>query len=235
MNTLDAREISNPTVPLVQILEMQHHFMRNYNYLVMDPASREAVIIDPAWQMEKVEQAVADTGAVLREVLVTHTHPDHIHLARSVAERFDCIIRMSREEFETSDFDSPRIRLIDGGWNVGSMIIEPILTPGHTPGCVCYRIGSNLFTGDVLFAEGCGMCPSTEAARTMYDSLDLLKRCIDSHTRIYPGHSYGYPPGQTMGFLLKNNMYLQFDDPDTFAAFRMRSGQKKMSKLFGFK
>ena len=113
------------------------------------------------------------------------------------------------------------------------MIIEPIFTPGHTPGCMCYLIGGNLFTGDVLFTEGCGMCSDLEAAHAMFASLQDLKTRIKPHTRIFPGHSYGEQPGQTLSQLLKDNIYLQFSNKESFAAFRLRSGQN-IAKMFSF-
>jgi hydroxyacylglutathione hydrolase len=118
-------------------------------------------------------------------------------------------------------------------WAVGQMLIEPIFTPGHTPGSTCYLIGENLFTGDVLFAEGCGMCPDTEAAHAMFASLEHLKTRLKPQTRIFPGHSYGKPPGQILSQLLRDNIYLQFSDKDSFAAFRLRSGQNE-AKMFSF-
>lgn len=220
--------------PDVLVLQMHYGMMKNYNYIVIDPGSRLAVVVDPAWQVEKIEQALRDAGATLCEVLITHSHPDHINLARQVSETYDCPIRMSMEEIAASRFDAPRLSAIEGTWRVGGLAIEPILTPGHTPGSVCYRIGDNLFSGDVLFAEGCGMCPDLDAAHAMYASLTDLKRRIAPHTRIYPGHSYGRAPGQTMAQLLKENLYLQFTNPNAFAAFRMRSGQS-MAKLLDFR
>jgi hydroxyacylglutathione hydrolase len=107
------------------------------------------------------------------------------------------------------------------------------LTPGHTPGCMCYLITDNLFTGDVLFAEGCGICPDIEAAHEMFASLENLKNRIGAQTRIYPGHSYGKSPGQPMGRLLKENVYLQFPTRESFAAFRLRGGQD-ITKMFNF-
>jgi hydroxyacylglutathione hydrolase len=113
------------------------------------------------------------------------------------------------------------------------MLIEPILTPGHTPGCTCYLIGNNLFSGDVLFAEGCGMCPDIQAAHAMFASLERLKAWLKPDTRVFPGHSYGMPPGQPLSRLLRDNMYLQFSNRDAFAAFRLRSGQD-MARMFSF-
>jgi hydroxyacylglutathione hydrolase len=111
------------------------------------------------------------------------------------------------------------------------MKIQPIWTPGHTMGCFCYLIEDNLFTGDVLFAEGCGMCPNLPAAYTMFESLSKLKAIIMPHTRIYPGHSYGQQPGQLFSFLLKDNIYLQFSDKESFSAFRLRKGQNKSNMI----
>jgi len=221
-------------VPRVVVLKVCHDFMKNYSYLAVDPGSRQAVIVDPAWQMEKIDQALIDTQARLSGILITHSHPDHIHLAKPLAETHDCPIWMSKEEIETSGFRARQLIGIDTTpWAVGQMLIEPIFTPGHTPGCMCYLIADNLFTGDVLFAEGCGICPDIEAAHAMFASLQNVKIRIKPQTRIFPGHSYGEPPGQIMWRLLRENVYLQFSDKDSFAAFRLRSGQN-VTKMFSF-
>jgi hydroxyacylglutathione hydrolase len=213
---------------------MRNGHMINYNYLVVDPSSLHAVIVDPAWEIEKIDWAVADAQAILSGVLVTHSHPDHIHLAKPLAEKYNCPIWMSKVEIAASGFDAGQLASIDTSpWAVGQMLIEPIFTPGHTPGSTCYLIGENLFTGDVLFAEGCGMCPDIEAAHAMFASLEHLKTRLKPQTRIFPGHSYGKTPGQTLSQLLRDNIYLQFSDKDSFAAFRLRSRQN-IAKMFSF-
>lgn len=220
--------------PRVVMLEVAHRQMKNFNYLIVDPIENCAVIVDPAWQLEKIEHAIELSGARLKGILITHSHPDHINLAAVVSEKYHCPIWMSRIEIDASGYTAPQLEGIEEmPWYVGSMLIEPIFTPGHTTGCVCYRIGKNLFTGDVLFAEGCGLCPNTEAAHTMFDSLNYLKSSLDPDTRIFPGHSYGKQPGQLFSHLLENNIYLQFPNKVSFAAFRLRSGQSRAS-LFNF-
>jgi hydroxyacylglutathione hydrolase len=221
-------------MPRVIVLDVRHHFMKNYNYLVVDPGSLQAVIVDPAWEMDKIDQALADAQARLSGILVTHSHPDHIHLSKPLAERYGCSIWMSKVEIAASGFSATQLIGIDASpWTVGQMLIEPISTPGHTPGSMCYLIGQNLFTGDVLFAEGCGICPDTQAAHAMFASLEHLKTRLEPHTRIFPGHSYGKPPGLMMSQLRKDNIYLQFSNKDSFAAFRLRSGQNK-ARMFAF-
>ena len=219
----------------VTVLKMQHKYMINYNYLVVDPITRQSVIIDPAWQMDKIENALIKTCSELKGILLTHSHPDHIHLAKPLAKKYNCPIWMSHEEIKYSGFDDEQLVAIGKeAWFVGQMKIEPILTPGHTPGCVCYHIEDNLFTGDVLFAEGCGMCPDELAAHAMYDSLKHLKMMLAPDTRIYPGHSYGRQPGRVFSKVLQENIYLQFRDEHSFAAFRLRSGQNK-KKFINFR
>lgn len=221
------------TRPQVVVLKMQFHFMTNYNYLIVDPASRQAVIVDPAWEMEKIDAALEQAQAQLAGILVTHSHPDHLNLAAPLAARMRCPIWMANREIEVCGFQNEWLVGIDTApWYVGGMQIQPLHTPGHTPGCFCYLIGDNLFTGDVLFAEGCGVCPDMEGAYTMYSSLGYLKALIEPHTLVFPGHSYGKSPGQRFDQILQDNIYLQFSDRETFAAFRMRKNQNRMS-MFG--
>ena len=217
----------------VVTLSMQHLHMKNFNYLVVDPATGKAVIVDPAWQMEKVDRALADAGAVLSGILVTHSHPDHIHLADPLSQRYGCPVWMSRAEIEYSGYRAARLVGHDSTpWCVGAMQVRPIATPGHTPGSICYLIGDNLFTGDVLFYEGCGICPDIASAHIMFASLQRLKALLEPGTRVYPGHCYGMPPGQPFSQLMLDNIYLQFRDKESFAAFRLRK-LRRPGSIFG--
>jgi len=234
MNQQNADAGHSGASPQVVVLTVQNQFMKNYNYLVVDPSSRRAVIVDPAWQMEKIDRALIDAQANLCGILITHSHPDHIHLAKPIAEEYGCPIWMAKEETAISGFNARQLISIDTTpWTVGQLLIEPIFTPGHTPGSTCYLIGDNAFTGDVLFAEGCGICPNIQAAHAMFASLERLKARLKPQTRIFPGHSYGKPPGQMLSLLLKDNIYLQLPDKESFAAFRLRSGQDE-AKMFSF-
>lgn len=218
--------------PRVFLLKVARRRMLNNNYLIVDPASHQAVVVDPAWQMEVIQDAVASTGSTLSGVLITHAHFDHIDLAKPVAEFYNCPIWMSRREIDACGFEARHLVAIDDTpWFVGEMLIQPILTPGHTPGCVCYYIGGNLFTGDVLFVEGCGMCGDIEAAHQMFDSLELLKARLPPQTHIFPGHTYARPPGQRFSEVLRHNMYLHFADKHSFASFRLRKGQSEQAML----
>lgn len=213
----------------VVTIEVAHQIMKNNNYLVVDPLSGDALLVDPAWQIDKIEAALLQARARPRGILITHSHFDHIHLAKPLAERYACPIWMSRREIEFSGFAHERLIPIDETpWRIGGLTVEPIATPGHTPGCVCFLIDGHLFSGDVLFAEGCGICRDVESAHAMFDSLERLKRRLTPDTRIYPGHTYVRPPGQSFADVLRCNMYLQFKDPHSFAAYRLRQGQNKL-------
>ncbi len=80
-------------LPRVIVLHMHDGPMKNCSYLVFDPSSLRAVIVDPAWEIEKIERAVADTEALLSDVLVTHSHPDHIHPANVEREYLSAVFQ----------------------------------------------------------------------------------------------------------------------------------------------
>jgi hydroxyacylglutathione hydrolase len=230
----EAHALRAPCPPDVVVLRTTRGAMTNYNYLVVDPITSKAVLVDPSWQPDIIRRAVESAGALIEGILLTHSHPDHIDLARTMSAHYGCPLWMSKAEIAASGFDAPGLVGIDETpWRVGSMLVTPLLTPGHTPGCICFRIDDSLFTGDVLFAEGCGICPDLDSAHQMYRSLERLKRELSPDTRIYPGHSFGLPPGQRFGHLLQCNMYLHFSDEEKFAAFRLRKDQDR-TKFFAF-
>jgi hydroxyacylglutathione hydrolase len=210
-------------------------FLINYSYVVIDSVSKESVIIDPAWELCRILSCINESGTALKCVLLTHSHIDHVRLSNKIAKKFDCPVFMSKKEVDSTSFRCHGLTPFSGCIDVkiGTMEIIPHNTSGHTSGSVCYGIGNNLFTGDTLFNEGCGMCFGRGAnPKDMFDSMQYLKKNISPTTTIYPGHVYESEIGQSFGDLMGMNVYLNIENCDEFVAFRMRKGQKG---LFSFK
>jgi hydroxyacylglutathione hydrolase len=220
-----------PDPPAVRVLPLRVKGVAfvNYCYVALHERTRDAVVVDPAWELGTIERALAARGAWLRGILLTHAHEDHVNLADALATRHGCPVHMSEDEIECYGFRCSNLRPFrsEAPIRAGALEIEPIATPGHTKGAVCYRIGDDLFAGDTLFAEGCGLCVGRGAdPDALFDSLQKLKARLGPATRIFPGHSYGVPPGQPFSSLLAGNIYLMFERRSHFVSFRMRPNQK---------
>jgi glyoxylase-like metal-dependent hydrolase (beta-lactamase superfamily II) len=197
-------------------------------YVVFDEATRDAVVIDPVLDYEPVgsytyTESVDAVSAFLREqnlraryVLETHAHADHLTGAQLLRRRFDAriVIGAAIREVQATFkdvFSLPHLAvdgaqfdvLVEDGatLDAGSLRVEAIATPGHTPACVTYKIGDALFTGDLLFMDdyGTGRCDFPKgSASSMYDSVQKLYGLPDE-TRVYPGHDYP-PPTRSWKF-----------------------------------
>jgi hydroxyacylglutathione hydrolase len=161
----------------------------NYAYLIVDPASREAGVVDCA-EAAPVLEEVARRGVTLRAVLATHHHFDHVGGNR------DLVARLPDLRVYGSADDAPRIpgitdRVRDGdGVQLGGLRGQVVFIPAHTSGHVAYWFPDerSVFTGDTLFAGGCGRLFEGDAAQMM-SSLAKLAALPDD-TRIYCGHEY---------------------------------------------
>jgi hydroxyacylglutathione hydrolase len=161
----------------------------NYAYLVVDPASREAAVVDCA-EAAAVLDEVSRRGARLTTVLATHHHYDH------VGGNQDLLAAVSGLRIVGSADDAPRIpgitdRVRDGDeLAVGALRARVLMIPAHTSGHVAYHFpeARAVFTGDTLFAGGCGRLFEGDAAQMMR-SLGLLASLPDD-TRVYCGHEY---------------------------------------------
>lgn len=188
-------------------------------YLVSDPATGRAAIIDPVLDYEpatartstrsvgQVMQALRDAGLTLALVLETHAHADHLTAADHLREAEGVEIGIGDQITQVQAAFAPLFNAGDvrpdgqvfdhlyGDGDVfplGSLSVEVIHTPGHTPACVSYRIGDAVFTGDTLFMPDYGTArtdfPGGDA-RTLYRSIHRLFALPDE-TRIFVGHDY---------------------------------------------
>ena len=218
----------------VQFIKTSKDFSKNFIYLVFDTNTRDGIIIDPAWDLEQIESLLSDHDVHLSMILLTHYHSDHVNLANTLAIKYHVQVFMNKIEIDFYSFHCRSLCAIDGSKSIsfGQGQISPIHTPGHTKGSTCYLIANNLFTGDTLFIEGCGLCSGKGANPCkMFNSLQQLKSQIDAETVIYPGHSFGESPGKKFIYLLQNNIYLLFENREQFISFRMRENQQR---LFAF-
>lgn len=209
--------------------------MINYCYIIVDRESREAAIVDPAWDSRQIVRQIEQMELKLTAILLTHSHIDHVNKVESLVKKYNPTVYMHEDEITYYGYSAPNLTPLKHLEEVrlGSSVIRCLHTPGHTKGGACYLLSDDIFTGDTLFIEGCGICTTKGGdADEMFDSLRLLKELVSPDVAVYPGHRYKMELGQSFSSLKKLNIYLAIDKREQFVTFRMR---KRQSNLFKFK
>lgn len=191
------------------------------SYIVHDPATKAAAIIDPVLDFtprngrtatgsaDALLQAVRDQGLDLRYLLETHAHADHLSASHYLREKTGAPVVIGAhitdvqsifaDLFEADDVardGSAFDRLVHDGdaLPLGELEIRVIHTPGHTPACVSYSIGDAIFVGDTLFMPDYGTARADFPggdAAMLYRSIRKLLD-LPAETRVFTGHDY--PP-----------------------------------------
>jgi hydroxyacylglutathione hydrolase len=211
--------------------------MVNFVYLIGDRSTGEAVIVDPAYAVQDLLDILASDDMALTGVLGTHYHPDHVggQMAgfalegiSALLEKVEVPVHLQKEELpwveRTTGVGSGNLVGHDSGdvVRVGSVGIELIHTPGHTPGSQCFLVDGRLVAGDTLFLDGCGRTdlPGADPI-AMYESINTRLARVPDDAVLYPGHLYSAEPSQSMGDTRKWNY-----------VFRPRSVEEWMA-MFG--
>jgi hydroxyacylglutathione hydrolase len=189
--------------------------MVNFVYLIGDRATGEAIVVDPAYAVRDLVELAEVDGMKLVGALATHYHPDHVggqmggwglEGISALLELVELPIHLQREEVpwveRTTGVSASHLVPHESGdiVRVGSIEIELIHTPGHTPGSQCFLVDGRLVAGDTLFLEGCGRTdlPGSDPI-AMYESLTTRLARVPDDAVLFPGHQYSPDPSQSLG------------------------------------
>jgi hydroxyacylglutathione hydrolase len=169
----------------------------NYAYLLVDPETKEAAIVDPSEPdpvLRAVEENAGRNGDVkVVAILATHHHPDHVGGNEEVANRLG-IERVYGYQSDKGRIPKQSEFLDEGAtFTIGSLLVRAIHIPGHTLGAVAYVVTREphdpiVFTGDTLFLGGCGRIFEGDPPM-MHASLSKLAK-LDGRAQVYCGHEY---------------------------------------------
>ncbi len=197
-------------------------------YIVVDPESNQAVVIDPAWDGDKLGEDINKAGWQVQAVWLTHAHFDHFG---GLADLLSTLDLENQEGFYVGlhPKEMPLWRVKGGAimfgvsiksapkpghqfqegeiLSVGEYKFEVHHTPGHSPGHVIFHCPGEkvLFSGDVIFNQGIGRTDLLGGSyQTLMESIQKWVVPLPDETRIYSGHG----PETTVGEEKDNNPFL---------------------------
>jgi len=162
-----------------------------YTYLLADPATKEAVLIDPVIDnSERDAKLVAEMGLKLKYVMNTHVHADHItgtgRLKKLVPGCQSVLAKRSEAQADLMVSEGSKVEF-------GSQVLDIVETPGHTEGCITYidRQNGRAFTGDALLIRGCGRTDFQGGSpAVLYRSVWDKILSLPDNFALYPAHDY---------------------------------------------
>jgi glyoxylase-like metal-dependent hydrolase (beta-lactamase superfamily II) len=180
-------------------------YMDNFSYLVACEQTRDAWVIDPAPEVQRILAEAEKASVHIKAIINTHGHGDHTagdaELKRLTGAPV-IIHSLDKDRYPQADIfltDETTLQL-------GEITFEVIHTPGHTPGGICLYAQGNLFTGDTLFVGDSGRTDLPGGHRpTLGASIRRLMELPDD-TIVWPGHDYGPTPSSTIGWEKRNNV-----------------------------
>jgi hydroxyacylglutathione hydrolase len=175
-------------------------------YVVGDPVTRRAIVIDPGGDADELAAAIASAGVTVTAIVATHAHFDHVLAAAELRARTGapfCLHEGDRgvlEWFQASGrlwlgIELPPPPAIDGALAEGDMLragalqLDVIHTPGHSPGSISLVTPEAVFSGDTLFAGSVGRTdlPGGDP-QSLFDAVRDKLFSLDAGLPVYPGH-----------------------------------------------
>jgi hydroxyacylglutathione hydrolase len=191
---------------------------RNFCYLLGDVPSGTAAAVDPGFGAHPFAGVAAARNLKIGKILITHSHSDHVAQAETLAS-----ITGARLYAGEKENLSGALTLRDGeALPLGQQTIVALLTPGHSPGHLCFLFEKRLVTGDLLFCGKVGGTGAHFPGSSPAEEWDSLKRItgLPDDICVFPGHDYyggkGEMPHSTIGHEKQHNPFLLCENLKAF-------------------
>jgi glyoxylase-like metal-dependent hydrolase (beta-lactamase superfamily II) len=158
----------------------------NNGYVLADPSTREAYLVDAPAQIERLIDEAKEFR--IKAVLITHTHPDHVAGYADLKRLTDLPVAVHEADVDRLPGEPEQLLAHGDDLTIGSTRIRVMHTPGHTPGGVCLWLDGTLISGDTLFPGGPGRTRSAADFRQVVDSITTRLHPLPESTIVLPGH-----------------------------------------------
>jgi len=211
----------------MQIQQVKLSKMATFCYLVADEASRTCALIDPAFDTDRLIALTADQGLTITHIINTHNHSDHTAGNAAVIAATGAKLYIHRQDAAALGkiFNRGFSRLMGGKGSpppdvlledndaikIGTVTLNVIHTPGHTPGGICLHTDGHLFTGDTVFVGSAGRTDLPGGSKRLLETSIVTRICsLPGNTIIWPGHDYGATPSSTIVREMQTNPFMRF-------------------------
>jgi glyoxylase-like metal-dependent hydrolase (beta-lactamase superfamily II) len=200
-------------------------------YVVADPDSRRAAIVDPEIEMvEPILDYVFEHGLKPAYVVDTHTHADHVSGARELKAKTTAKIVM-HEKAPASCVD---VRVEDGDrLQLGALSMKFLHTPGHAKDLVSVMLPGRILSADAVLIGSCGRTdlPNGNAVR-QYHTLYYTYRSLPDDLLVYPGHDYQGREHSVLGDEKESNPKMLFASEESFVAYMERENPGTLTPVY---
>ncbi len=186
--------------------QIQVGSMQNFTYVVSDEDTNECIVIDPSWDLQKIEEVITRNDLTVKYIVNTHHHFDHTIGNQAMVDLTNAKIIQHNEstlEHDIAIHNGDKIQF-------GNSELLILHTPGHSKDSICLVGDGKIFSGDTIFVGNCGRIDLPDgSAKELYHSLfDIIYNQNDDLI-LYSGHNYDSSPTSTIGKEKKMNFVMQ--------------------------
>ncbi len=180
--------------------------MMNFTYIIEDEDTGQSILLDPSWDLDKLEEIIRRKSLHIKYIINTHHHFDHTLGNEAMSKSASAPIVQHASSGLRHDIaveDNSKIEF-------GGSAFSVLHTPGHSQDSICLAGDGKIFTGDTLFVGSCGRVDLPGgSAKSLYHTIFKVLYELDDNLAVFPGHDYGPTPTSTMGREKKTNPVMQ--------------------------